>query len=161
MRIQLVIAASALLAWACRQPNPEWQGRPGEDDGTTAVATTADPTTAVATTADPSSTATVGSTAATEGVDGTATTTAVDDTTEGQDCNNDNQCPDGFVCGPMGCQDGSEGDPCTNDMDCLASTGLCGPMGCQDGNEGDPCDGGFDCAPGVACIEGVCGPPND
>jgi hypothetical protein len=107
--------------------------------------------------------------------------------TEGERCQNDNQCPNGWVCGPMGCQlgedgdpcdgagdcqdptsictiagmcqAGSEGDPCAEDTDCMPPTGLCGPaMTCQSGEAGQPCNNPNHCATGLDCTaEGVCG----
>jgi hypothetical protein len=106
--------------------------------------------------------------------------------TEGERCNNDNQCPDGWICGPMGCQrgmdgdpceengdcqdptpicaiagicqDGNEGDPCAEDTDCGAPTGLCGPaMTCQSGEAGQACNNPNHCAAGLTCTDGICG----
>lgn len=106
--------------------------------------------------------------------------------TEGKSCVNENQCPDGWVCGPMGCQlgadgdpcegvedcqaptsicsiagrcqAGSEGDPCDEDTDCMTPTGLCGPaMTCQSGEAGQACNNPNHCATGLDCTDGVCG----
>jgi len=129
-----------VLLGGCRQPNPEWKG------------------------ADEGSTTTGGLGTSTGSVDATSTTmpvadvtTAPDPTTEGQDCNNDNQCPDGWVCGPMGCQLGGDGDPCNGAGDCQEPTSICGPMDtCQAGAAGDPCASPNQCAAGLMCTDGVC-----
>lgn len=127
-----------------------------------------------------------------DGADGGTQETAVDpDTgpdnmTEGKNCVNENQCPDGWVCGPMGCQQGGDGDPCEGaedcqdptpictiggscqagaagdpcleDTDCMMPTGLCGPaMVCQSGEAGQPCNNRNHCATGLDCTDGVCG----
>jgi hypothetical protein len=106
--------------------------------------------------------------------------------TEGERCNNDNQCPDGWVCGPMGCQLGGDGDPCSGNGDCQAATAICGPEGmcqagaaddpctetthcmpptdlcgpamtCQSGEAGQACNNPNQCATGLMCTDGVCG----
>jgi hypothetical protein len=124
------LSGCLLLLAGCRQPNPEWQGPAGGD----AADTVTDPDTEPGNMSMP---------------DGSK----VD--TEGQNCNNDNQCPDDWVCGPMGCQLGVEGDPCDGDGDCQDPTPICTVAGfCQDGNEGDPCDEPTDCA----MPTGLCGP---
>lgn len=127
-----------LLLVACRQPNPEWQG-----------AAEGDPTLDTA----PSSTETGG------GPGPMSQTSSPDaDSTEGQDCNNDNMCPDGWVCGPMGCQQGADGDPCDGDGDCQDPAGICGPAdACQTGEAGDPCSSNDHCGGGIMCTNDVCG----
>lgn len=131
-----MLGGCVLLLAACRQPNPEWKGA---DEG---IATTDAP-----------------------GTTGPTNTTppAIDSTTEpafmteGQDCNNDNACPNGWVCGPMGCQQGGDGDPCDGAGDCQEPTSICGPDGlCQDGGAGDPCADNGDCMMPTA----LCGPMN-
>lgn len=134
MRGRLALGV-VLVALGCRQPNPEWKGA---DEG---IATTDTP----GSTTDPTSTTRPGADSTTE--------TAL--TTEGQHCNNDNMCPDGWVCGPMGCQQGGDGDPCDGAGDCQAPTSLCGPEDlCQDGSAGDPCADNGDCMMPTA----ICGP---
>lgn len=141
------LGAGALLVVAsCRQLNPDWKG-----DETTGTSTSTD---AAVTTEVPTSTTTVDPTAS-------PGTTAVDSSssgsfaTEGQPCNNDNTCGDGWLCGPMGCQQGMAGDPCTGNGDCAAPTALCGPDDvCQAGGAGDPCADNNDCAAPTA----ICGP---
>lgn len=129
----------------CRQPNPEWEGPDGGDGTTTGTEPTAG-----------------------QSMDVTTVTTApVDPSTEGDNCQNENQCPDGWVCGPMGCQRGEDGDPCDADGDCQAPTGVCGPEGtCQAGAAGDPCSEnghcGMEasiCGPNQTCQAGVAGDP--
>jgi hypothetical protein len=119
------------LLVSCRQPNPEWKG---PYDGTTS---------------DDNPMSTAGSETP-ESSDGFMT--------EGQSCNNDNMCPDGWACGPEGCQqgmEGMEGDPCTAAGNCQAPFGICSPEGtCQDGSEGDPCSENNDCMN----PSGICGP---
>jgi hypothetical protein len=126
-----------LLLVACRQPNPEWKGA---DEGLATSDTL------------PSSSDTS---------DGpmSQTSSPADSATEGEHCNNDNQCPDGWVCGPVGCQQGGDGDPCTGAGDCMPPAGICGPTDtCQDGSDGDPCSGDSDCTdPSPLCSpQGTC-----
>ncbi|MDJ0866129.1 MAG: hypothetical protein QNK03_08480 [Myxococcota bacterium] len=66
------------------------------------------------------------------------------------------------LCGPSGCQAGSEGDPCltahipsTTTGDCAASSPFCVNGACQDGSTGDPCNGDYDCAAGLVCPGGA------
>jgi hypothetical protein len=120
-----------LLIVGCRQPNPEWKG-PN-----------------VSTTSDEDSTSSVDSEAA-DSSDGFMT--------EGQSCNNDNMCPDGWACGPEGCQQAMEGDACNPAGNCQAPFDICGPEEtCQDGSEGDACTMPNHCAGGLMCTDGVCG----
>lgn len=135
VKIRPELWGSLLLLAACRQPNPEWKGADdGASDSLPEPNTTTSPE---PTTMEPPA------------------DTADEISTEGEPCNNDNQCPDGWVCGPMGCQLGEDGDPCGGNGDCQAPTGICGPEDtCQGGAAGDPCGDDSDCmAP-----TGVCGP---
>jgi hypothetical protein len=135
VRIWPKLGGSLLVLVGCRPPNPEWEG---PADGATSANGS---TTVVDTTGPPNSSMPADS----------ATTV----TTEGQDCNNDAQCPDGWLCGPMGCQQGGDGDPCDAGADCQAPTSICGPEGtCQDGSADDPCNENGDCMDPT----GVCGP---
>lgn len=134
-----VLWGCVLLLAACRQPNPEWKGA---DEG-------------LATTGTPDSTGPMNTTMPVADV---TTAAAPDPTTEGQDCNNDNQCPDGWICGPMGCQLGGDGDPCDGNGDCAMPTGICGPGGaCQAGEAGDPCSSPSHCVNALMCTNDVCG----
>lgn len=138
---------SLLLLAACRQPNPEWKGAEdgamGSDTGPAPGTSTTEP----ATTGPATGPATTGPAADSSG----------EVSTEGEPCNNDNQCPEGWVCGPMGCQLGGDGDPCGGNGDCQAPTGLCGPGGtCQGGEEGDPCSSANHCAAMLTCTNDVC-----
>jgi hypothetical protein len=127
VRFRSALMGSLLLLAGCRQPNPEWKG---PDNGITS-----DPNT---TSNQPDS-----------GMP------PDEPMTEGQHCNNDNMCPDGWVCGPEGCQLGMEGDPCSKNDDCVDPAALCGPQNtCQDGSEGDPCSTNDDCMDPSA----LCGP---
>jgi hypothetical protein len=124
-----------LLLVACRQPNPEWEG------AAEGMATSDPPPTSSETGGGPG-----------PNVDGPEVMT------EGQDCNNDQMCPGGWVCGPMGCQQGGDGDPCNGSGDCQAPTNICGPGDvCQAGAAGDPCSSPAHCADGVMCMNDVCG----
>lgn len=155
------LGGSLLLLVGCRQPNPEWEGpADGGSDSSDPMTTGPDPTMPV-------------------------DSSGGGFMTEGERCNNDNQCPNGWVCGPDGCQQGVEGDPCGGDGDCQAPTNLCGPADvcqggadgdpcetdahcqdpsplcgpqstCQDGATGDPCETAGDCAPGVMCTDMLC-----
>jgi hypothetical protein len=154
------LGGSLLLLVGCRQPNPEWEG-PADGTDTSDPMTTGpmDPTSVDSSEPEPE--------------------------TEGQSCNNDNFCPDGWVCGPDGCQQGLEGDPCSSEGDCQAPMTVCGPEDacqagaagdpcssdahcqdpaplcgpqdtCQDGAAGSPCDTAGDCQPGLMCTDMVC-----
>jgi hypothetical protein len=145
VKIRPELWGSLLLLAACRQPNPEWKGADeGAMTSDSPPETTSPETTSPATTMDPPAT-TMEPPADSSG----------EPSTEGEPCNNDQQCPAGWVCGPMGCQRGEGGDPCTSSGDCQAPTGICGPADtCQAGAAGDPCGDNNDClAP-----TGICGP---
>jgi hypothetical protein len=129
----LQLSGGLLVLAGCRQPNPEWEGPAGVDTGATSMV---EPAT--------ESDAMTGSEASDD-----------EGMTTGKDCNSDQQCPDGLVCGPTGCQQGGDGDPCTGDGDCAPPTAICGPNGvCQDGSEGDPCTGDSECTSPTP----ICGP---
>ncbi|MCA9707761.1 MAG: hypothetical protein KDK70_18060 [Myxococcales bacterium] len=103
------------------------------------------------------STTSAGPDSTADGSDTSATDTTDTTDTVGQSCNNDNMCPDGLVCGPDGCQQGTEGDPCERDGDCQEPFPFCGPLGvCQAGAEGDPCEDEEDCAAGLDCLNNAC-----
>jgi hypothetical protein len=156
----LQLSGCLLLLAGCRQPNPDWEG-PADAD----VGSTVDPDAGSSTSSPPAD-----------------VSDAPEVMTEGERCQNDNQCPDPWVCGPMGCQLGGDGDPCDGDGDCqavcnaqdvcqagaagdpcadsgdcVAPTGICGPeMVCQSGEAGQPCMTGNHCAAGLMCTDGLC-----
>jgi hypothetical protein len=144
------------IALACREPNPAWRGAAGNSatSGTASASASSSPS---ASSTDPT---TNGS-----GCNGTAEICAEPTPicgpagcqagTEGDACDDDDDCASGHACVGGTCYDGSTGDPCENDEACASL--LCGPSDqCQDGVEGDPCDGNGNCNPQHSCEEDVC-----
>ena len=124
------LVALLVLTGGCKERNPEWLG-PASQTG-----------------AESSSTGSPGSTGDPQG-DSSSTGDPIA-------CNNDNQCPDDLVCGPVFCQMGIEGDPCDRSQQCAAGFSICSSTRvCQDGSPGDPCMHAGDCA--GTCEGDVCG----
>lgn len=128
------------VAGGCREKNPEWLG-PRSDATTEPGATTS---------------TTDGSSSSTSEDDASSSTGRGTDTDGPIACNNDNQCPDGLLCGPVFCQGGVEGDECTRARHCADGLLCSSARVCQDGTLGDPCEGPGDCAAESTCENEVC-----